>query len=1227
MSSPKSKRQPPTRDFDKYVATFQTDPLKKSVGLSAVNPVKWKQFGPILSSSNGYIEFLQESLTSSIVSPGRNSNIIPIGFGFTLNGVTYRDFIASPHGWLSLLDPNNYPSTASIDTVYNDRLIISGSSSYDNSAVKQSFQYNDLLLAPWFDRQLMTHRDLDSYIEYFSGSNDSVASQKERFLFGRSSSKDYSFNEHSFGMKYAVIDDSDDGKALVVRWSTMGYEYRGKKLSYETAIYENGKIEFNYAPLSDYSTDYTLLGLSIDPTNVWKLDESGTSTADDAMNNNNITYKTPGSMIPAAGKISTAAFFSGSNSTVIYANDNSFANYYVTNTFSFSAWFKGAANSSNKPIIARMDTSFAKGYVLYLEGGYLSVKISQTFSGNTLRLRSVLDTYNDNQWHHVVMTYDGSATASGVKVYVDGQVISMSTVESTLSTGSDIQASGIRFCIGANGNQSTTQFNFSGSIDDVARWNSVIKASDASLIYDNGLSGISAADIELTGDSVTSYATCGIFASGSSNWNYRDFAPLLGVVSGSRKTSDIGGALYTGSYFDVDSETSVSASYAVNIGINYWPRHGGRIMFSPPQLRRQLIRSDLLSDDNKQYFDRSGFDDRRIINYVTQSNVDASTILPLSSIVEPSYPGVHLKQNLISSGGIRLPNRKIISAGQVSYMGDETHRFEKTTPFSEDSPSQGRLTDPFFVTGSISAFGENTNSFSRSIENKRQLKLAFNVDKKTKMFTSASSLYYYNVTANQWNIPTSSLGDHVTSSFKKLSVSTTDAGGSCNGSLYLEDKIGFDSQGNCIISGNLDILRSTTGNERNQSTAEIGTLFSLKDHTQILSPEYAKSIQRNSNYAASDDECFTLPIDDPFLVEKAVIEIPFCMGDGWFDDRTSFLIASASNFAYTASGGGGTIIKMSPLTWFEEGGPAITVAMYCQRNHGTGSVRDLVFKSTFSHSDDKQNLIKITDLGSGSTNDLIHVVTLTGNDNNQNIMSDYVPYQTVNSKKVFTGSVLVKADASVMNCANVGMFKIFQASSYANTGSLLTDFENFLNTEYTSISNITSPLTNLTYLLGFDTFGRSMSGFSAGSGGEFITSQDVLYGQSILNPFYITGSSYRQTVTGSLEAQFNLLGSGSYVYCASKFPLGKQKQAPYLAYPEDKFILTVSKTRPAYKRADIRISNAVAGTLSTGKITTLVSSSYFNDISDPEGHEVYLNTGSIKITLYGSNVKQGGEVQ
>ena len=1216
----KNKKIPPDRIFSNYSANFESDPLHKSVGLRGINPLSWKQFGPIISGSSGYVEYLQEPTTGS--SSGYNTDIKPIGFGFKFGDTTYTNFIASPHGWMALLDPNS-TLTTNLDTIYNNRFLASGS--FVNSAITQSFSNNDILLAPWFDRLMMTHRDLESFVTFFSGSNAELASQKENFLYGKINSKSQPFNEFDYGMKYVVVNDSVDGKALVVRWSSMGYEYRGFKLNFETVLYENGKIEFNYAPLDYYSTQYTLLGLSSDPTNVWKLDESSGSTVDDAMDNDNITYKTPSNMCLASGKIETASFFSGSNSTVIYANDNSFANYSVTNTFSFSAWFKSALNdSNNKPIVARMDTSFAKGYILYLEGGYISVKISQTFAGQVLQLRSSLNTYNDAQWHHVVMTYDGSATAAGVKIYVDGDLISMTTVASTLTTSSDIQASGIRFCIGANGNQSTTQYNFSGTIDDVARWNSVINASDANLIYENGLLGISAADIQVIGDSTTSYATCGIFASGSSNWNYRDFAPLLGLKPASRSYSSLGGALYTSSYAEVDSETSTSSSYSVSLGINNWPKHGGKIIFSPPKLRRRLILSDAHENERRQFFTKKPFDDRRIINYVTQSNVDVSTILPQSSIIDPSYPGVHLKQNLISSDGIKIDNRKIISSGYAAYAEDETENIEKIEPFSEVFLPElyyytSREQFNFYVTGTIpTLFGERPNSFYSRVPDKKSITLSFPVSKKIKMLTSASSIYYFNFSSKQWEIPTSSIADHTSSSFSKLSAKTIGLGigGSSYGSFFLEDKIGFDSFGNPIASGSLNIFRDA-GSNRNQSVNEFGKTFNMSQHLDLLSNAYDKSIQRNASYNASEQEIFSLPIDEPYLIEKAVVELPFCFGTSWFNDKTTFLIASASNFAHTASGGATT--SLPSFTYFDEGGPAITVALYCQKTYGTGSVRDLIFNSSFTHQDDTSTSIDFVSTLSGTLSQTWNAIITGGNSKNLNIdeSTDVVKYITSGDKKLFTGSVRVSAIPSVKNCAYIAAYKSFVMSSYENSGSMLLDFDNFMSSEFTAIDDAISS----SVLIGLDPFGRSMGGWSAGE--ELNTTQGIVFGNSsIRNPFFISGSSERQQITGSLEQKFNLMSSGSFLYCVSKVPLGRPKVSPYLVNPGDKLILAVSKTRPSYRSVDIRLNDS---SLVTGKIANVVSSSYFCNILNQEGHDVYLNTGTINIKLYGSNIRLNQE--
>lgn len=1222
--SPKLKRQPPAREFSKYIATFQSDPLKKSIKTKSVNPKAWTQFGPILSSSNGYIEYTQESQETTLINPGRNSNIIPLGFNFNFNETDYTHFVASTHGWIALLDPNNYPNETSLDTVYVDRLLVSGSSSYDNSSIKESFQYNDLLLAPWFDRQMMISPDLDSFVSYFSGSNDVIASQKENFLFGKVVSNNQPYNENNFGLKYARLNDSIEGKSIVIRWSTMGYEYRGKKLVYETVLYENGKIEFNYDPIAEYSIEYTLLGLSANPENIWKLDEESGSAVEDFLNNQDLLYKNGGQMRPTEGQINTCAFFSGSSNTVIYTNNGSFANYSINRSFSFSAWFKSAVgDSSNKTILGRHYYDYSVGYSLQLLGGYLTFTLaSNYYAGNRIRVQSDTDPYNDGAWYHVVVSYDGSADASGIKIYVNGAEITTTVVTNNLNEFSNIQAGsgGADFMIGAIGVDTSNNQQFTGSIDDIARWDDVLTAADVDIIYQHGANNLSVADIDLIGDSTTSYATCGIFISGSSTWEYRDFSTLLGSSSIDRTESEFGGSIYTSSYAENDQETGNLINYGSNIGINHWPKHGGRIIFSPPQRRRQIIRSDLQLKDRKDYFTAGGFDDRRTLNYVSDYNIDPTTSLPLSAIVKPSYPGIHLKMNLIPNDGIQLTNSQIIRGSHVSFVEDESYLLEKTSPFSENSPSLGRLTDSFFLTGSISNFGENPRSFARSIENKKQIKLEFEINKKTKMLSSASSIYYLNIDANQWNIPTNSLSDHLYP-LEKLAVRTSDAvGGTCAGSIYLEDKIGFDSHGNSIVSGSLNIFRSTSEPERNQSTADIAKPFNTKDYVKLLSPEYPKSIQRNSSYDASNSEIFTLPIDEPFLLEKAIIEIPFCMGDGWFSDKTLCTFVSSSNFAHTSSLS--VTSDLPAFNFIDEGGPAVTVSLFCQKSNGLTKVRDLVCKSTFSHIDDERNNVEFSNLETSGSSNLAHIASLTGNENNPNIISDYVPYEIIDTKKQFTGSILIKSNATISNYANITSIKIIPTNNI-DTGSILLNFNEFLETEFIPATTQFFGY-DLRWLLNFNSFGRSMSGFSAGYG-QFLTTEDTLFPNDFIrNPFYLTDVTLKQEITASLDTQLNSLGTGSYIYFVAKSPLGKPKQQPYIVYPEDKFILAVAKSRPAFKNIDIRIND---DSLSNGKISEFPSSSYYNNITDIEGHEIFFNTGSIKITLYGSNVRAGEEIQ
>lgn len=1213
MTSPKTKRQPPPRDFDKYFATFQNDPFAESIGLQGVHPNAWTQFGPLSSGSTGYTVFTQEPKSNEIYSLGGNSAITPIGFDFSINGTTYKNFIASPHGWVALLDPSSSFGSNNLDKIYEGRFIANGSASYNNAAITQSFGNNDLFLAPWFDRLLMSHRDLDSFITFYSGTVSNVVNQKDNLLYGRSSGN-YPYDEFDYGMRYALVNDSVNGKSLVIRWTSLGYYYRDKKLSFEVALHENGNIQFNYAPLKDYSTEFTTLASISTPVNVWRLDDTTTSVAD-ATGNQPLTHE---SLVVRSvdGQINTAAFYSGSSNIVTSRAEPfaDFANYDVTGSFSFSAWMKpasgSAGGSSIRTLISRVDNDGSKrGYALILSGGHLALKLTQNITGNYLNAVTTTRGFDDGNWHHVVVTYDGAISSSSIKLYVDGQNKTFNVEAS--NAVNNMQGSTGRFMLGGIGTNSSNAWHFSGTLDDVARWNTILSDSEITTIYNQGLGEISVFDITSAGffsGSKLTTATCGIFSSGSSTWNYRDFSTLLGGTKTSRLLSDFGGTTYTPSFSDTNVESTITASYGISLNINNWPKRGGRITFSAPKIRRQLNRADVANRGRNQFFTETSFDDRRTLNYVTQSIIDPATLLPLGVLVDSTYPGVNLKQNLFSSGGIRIPNRTVLSAVNDPYLDDETENLQKVAPFTEDNLHEQGKFDAFFTTGSISSFGERKDSFSRGLSNKQSIRLSFPVNKKIKMLPSASSIYYFSTTGKQWIIPVATSTDHVTASFVKFAAKTLDVGGTVSGSVYLEDKIGFDAYGNAVGSGSLNIFRQSIGNIKNQSEPEIGFAFNLNDLTDLLLRNMPKSITRNSGYEASDTETFTLPITEPFLLEKAVVELPFCMGDSWFRDKTTFLICSSSNFAHTGSGGSASTLPNTQF--FDEGGPAVTVTLLHQKNYGTGSVRDIVFRSTFTHQDDVNGLPEFVNLRSGTLSQQWNAI-LVGNKDNPNIISDPVAYTTVGASKVFTGSVFVKSDVAVTNCVHVVNFKSFDTSTYSNSTSLASSFGDFLNTEYIPLNDSLSA----SVLVGIDPFGRSMNGFIAGS--EFVTTQNALFGTQIKNPFYLTGSADRQNVTSSLATRLASQGMGSYLYSIAKVALGKPKQSPYIVYPGDKLILAASKTRPALKSADIRI-NAASETTGT---SNFVSSSYYSNISS-SGHDITFNTGTINITLYGSYVKE-----
>ena len=154
-----------------------------------------------------------------------------------------------------------------------------------------------------------------------------------------------------------------------------------------------------------------------------------------------------------------------------------------TDAFSISCWFKADA-SENAAIFTKADSGndFAGWQLATLSSGgknKISFRLRKT---NSVKVR--LDTtaiFNLNEWHHVITTYDGSGTNTGLKVYVNG-TNQGGTRSGTL--GSDLAENAFPVNIGVRNN---SDFFFNGKIDEVAVFNSELSSENVTLIYNSGI--------------------------------------------------------------------------------------------------------------------------------------------------------------------------------------------------------------------------------------------------------------------------------------------------------------------------------------------------------------------------------------------------------------------------------------------------------------------------------------------------------------------------------------------------------------------------------------------------------------------------------------------------------------------------------------------------------------------------------------------------------------------
>lgn len=680
------------------------------------------------------------------------------------------------------------------------------------------------------------------------------------------------------------------------------------------------------------------------------------------------------------------------------------------------------------------------------------------------------------------------------------------------------------------------------------------------VLYEDGKIEYRYAPLKELGGAGVENATIGIFITGN---RFRDMCSAVGYTggTGARKVNPFGGYQYSSSYADP------YASYAVNLKTSKnWPagkREHAIFTFTPPQRRRQVLPRPQVSSFNSttsypRYHGMGStptgrirlFDDRLSLKFTSGSVVDMSVGLPRD--FANGLLGAAKTANLFNSASIVSQLLDIKPQTVEQFVLPDS--LDRSAAFNDHGrPEQGRDSNFYSVGTGLDDVGFG---FESPLRSKTQLRFDMPVTKKTVLFDVSSSIHYYNPAQRGWFIPEGAGGRlDMFDAIYQIALG--------NGVPYEGGERGFNAVGNLVSSGGYGYPRA----------------YTQANVSKLLSARLDDSLQNNPKYAPKSQECIVLEVDKPFLLEKAVLDVPLMLGPGWFNDRTR------SGVTFTGGGAG----------LFDIGGPAITFAIWNHRRGSTDTYMDLIASGTVIPVGDNVSEVKLESFGSEPVERWISPVGFLAHNGTPTLVVN------PNGPNTFTGSVRLEMQAAISN-GTVNEVEVYVDPNDEPidriVSALTTD-----KIDLTSNAQIQNFGGNV-YVRTSNPFGRGIGGINQ-SGRSYFGKEFVIPGTTepyVKNPMYV-GSKLTTEIA-------NFIGSGDPVRMNFALSYEKSAVSPYLLLPGDRLVLSVSKVRPKV----------------------------FGDGADPTGgiavydyftgsirHDVVLNTGSVGMVLYGSMVKGASE--
>ncbi len=171
------------------------------------------------------------------------------------------------------------------------------------------------------------------------------------------------------------------------------------------------------------------------------------------------------------GPFGEAASFDGKR----FINAGDVANFGYTDKFTLAAWIYPKAPDGVIVSRAAEGEEGETGYGLYLNGGRIQINLAQRWIDDGVRAETQ-DALPLNEWHHVLVTYDGTRVPTAFRVYVNGQSQKLTHLLDGINNPIQ-QKQPLR--IGASG---FPRPRFQGHIDDVRVYQAVLTPRQAAVV-------------------------------------------------------------------------------------------------------------------------------------------------------------------------------------------------------------------------------------------------------------------------------------------------------------------------------------------------------------------------------------------------------------------------------------------------------------------------------------------------------------------------------------------------------------------------------------------------------------------------------------------------------------------------------------------------------------------------------------------------------------------------